>query len=559
MKKTLSINLNGRVFNIDEDAYELLDNYLRNLKSHFRKEPDSAEIIQDFESRIEELFQERIRLGYDVITIEQVETIIERMGKPEDFENENFESKEFETERKEPETKEKAKKRFYRNVDDKMLGGVCSGIAAYFGWDPLPVRIVFFVLIFFSQFFIVPVYIIFWVLMPPAITAGQKLEMRGEPVTLENIGKTVSETANKINNDGCLYSMLKFGLGIFGALIGIPILFALVIVFIVLISLLFGFSGLLFFPLDFLGFDWNIPLGIPHVIGIIALIFVLGIPLFSIVYALFSAIYALFSANKTVKPINNAVKWASLSIWIIALIVLIFSGIKLSNELWSNNSVNWDVTYNDANTANRTENLPSFSTLKIDDNLVATVKIRQGDNPKISINGNNNTIDKVKWELNNNEVLKLEMTNSIYPKNNLVIDITTPKISGISTEGLSKILLNNKIETSHLNIQVEGAGSLYADSLFTDNLNCKMEGVGKIFLNGKAQKAHLELEGAGNIDAYELKTDSLTVQLEGVGNIRCNPILFLNASLEGVGNITYKDEPQSKQISMNGVGKLKKE
>ncbi len=117
MKKTLSINLNGRVFNIDEDAYELLDNYLRNLKSHFRKEPDSAEIIQDFESRIEELFQERIRLGYDVITIEQVETIIERMGKPEDFENENFESKEFETERKEPETKEKAKKRFYRNVD----------------------------------------------------------------------------------------------------------------------------------------------------------------------------------------------------------------------------------------------------------------------------------------------------------------------------------------------------------------------------------------------------------------------------------------------------------
>ncbi|MCL2649426.1 MAG: DUF2807 domain-containing protein [Candidatus Azobacteroides sp.] len=565
MKKTLSINLNGRAFNIDEDAFELLDNYLHNLKLYFRKEADSAEIIRDFEARIEELFQERIRLGYNVISIEQVETIIERMGKPEDFGNEGFESKESDTcTKKESEIKDKPKKRFYRNVDDKRLGGVCSGIAAYFGWDSLSVRVVFILLIFFSKFFIIsgfiiPVYIVLWILMPAAVTAGQKLEMRGEAVTLENIGKTVSETTTTASNNGCLATSLKFGIGCLGCLIGIPLFFALSIVFIVLIALIFGFSSALFYPLNFLGFDGNIISGTHPIIGIIALIFVLGIPLFSI-------IYALFFANKKVRPINKTTKWAGLLIWIIALIVLISSGFKLNKEFCSNYPINWNIPYcnvkitGSGEIADRRENLPSFSTLKIDDNLIATVRIRQGNNPKILISGDNNIIDKVKWEIdNNNEELKLGISEPVNLKNDLTVAITTPKISGIKMGALNKVSIDNKIETPDFNLKVEGAGSFYADSLYTANLVCKMKGVGKVYLGGKAKKAYLRLRGAGEIDAYALETDSLTAQLEGVGAIRCNPVDFLKASLDGVGNITYKEEPKFKQVSINGVGKLKKE
>ena len=73
MKKTLTVNLGGTVFHIDEDAYQLLDKYLSNLRIHFRKEEGSDEIMDDFEMRISELLNERIRLGYEVITIEQVE------------------------------------------------------------------------------------------------------------------------------------------------------------------------------------------------------------------------------------------------------------------------------------------------------------------------------------------------------------------------------------------------------------------------------------------------------------------------------------------------------
>ena len=85
MKKTLTVNLGGTVFNIDEDAYELLEKYLSNLRIHFSKEEGAAEIMNDFEQRISELFNDRVRLGYQVITINEVEEVIKRMGKPEEI------------------------------------------------------------------------------------------------------------------------------------------------------------------------------------------------------------------------------------------------------------------------------------------------------------------------------------------------------------------------------------------------------------------------------------------------------------------------------------------
>ncbi|MDR0796093.1 MAG: PspC domain-containing protein, partial [Tannerella sp.] len=139
MKKTLNVNLNGRVFTIDEDAYNLLDNYLNSLRSYFRKEEGASEIITDFEARIEELFREKTRLGYEVITLENVEEVIARVGKPADFE----EKDEQDEERAAASEPAKGKKRFYRNMDDKLIGGVCSGIAAYFGWNVVAIRILF--------------------------------------------------------------------------------------------------------------------------------------------------------------------------------------------------------------------------------------------------------------------------------------------------------------------------------------------------------------------------------------------------------------------------------
>ena len=125
MKKTLTVNLGGTVYHIDEDAYKLLDNYLNNLRYHFRKEEGAEEMVRDIEIRIAEIFNEYIRSGQQVITLENVEEVIARMGKPEDWETGESETSSTASAPHTP--KEEIKRKLFRNPDDRILGGVLSG------------------------------------------------------------------------------------------------------------------------------------------------------------------------------------------------------------------------------------------------------------------------------------------------------------------------------------------------------------------------------------------------------------------------------------------------
>ena len=194
MKKTLTINLGGTVYHIDEDAYHLLDNYLANLRIHFRREEGAEEIVHDMELRISELFADRLNEGKQVITIEDVEEIIARMGKPEELSGEgNGETSGSEK------TKGTTIRRLFRDPDNKVLGGVASGLAAYMGWDVTWVRIILLVLGFFVHGVILA-YIIAWIIIPMAHTAPEKLAMKGAAINVENIGKTVTDGFEKVND-----------------------------------------------------------------------------------------------------------------------------------------------------------------------------------------------------------------------------------------------------------------------------------------------------------------------------------------------------------------------
>lgn len=195
MKKTLTVNLGGTVYHIDEDAYVLLDNYLNNLKYHFRSETDADEIVKDMENRIAELFSEYINHGQQVITIENVEEVIARMGKPEEINSENDSNGNTDA----SDNEESPKRRLFRNPDDRVLGGVVSGLAAYFGWDVAWTRIAVLICGIFLHGFILA-YIIAWIIIPPARTATEKLQMKGEPVNMENIGKTVTDGFERMND-----------------------------------------------------------------------------------------------------------------------------------------------------------------------------------------------------------------------------------------------------------------------------------------------------------------------------------------------------------------------
>ena len=327
MKKTLTVNLGGTVFNIDDDAYRLLDNYLSNLKIHFRKEAGADEIVDDIERRISELFAEKLSAGSQVITIADVEEVIARMGKPEDMETEGESSSAdagstnagggygagawssntaYSTTRR----------RLY-------LGGVISGMAAYLGWDVTLLRLLLLVVLICGVGTLIPVYIVCWLIIPEARTAAEKLSMRGEAVTVENIGKTVTDGFEKVANGVNDYMrsdkprtfLQKLGdtLVIF-AIICSPILFVFGVVFVALlfaaIAVAVGGGAALIslFPMA----DVVLPTSpLSAIVMYIAGILLVGIPLVSLVWAIFSQIFKW-------QPMNSGLKWTLVILWIVS-------------------------------------------------------------------------------------------------------------------------------------------------------------------------------------------------------------------------------------------------
>ncbi len=198
MKKTVTINISGQMFYIDEDAYASLQAYLNKIESTFRNRESGDEIISDIENRVAEIFNERVKRETGVVSMEMVQDVIATMGEPDQFEDEET-SKSKST--YSATIYKKANKRFYRNIDNRVFGGVCSGIANYFNIDLLLVRILTILLIPFTSGAIFLIYIVLWIALPPALTTAQKLEMRGENITINNIEKTIRDEYDEVKKN----------------------------------------------------------------------------------------------------------------------------------------------------------------------------------------------------------------------------------------------------------------------------------------------------------------------------------------------------------------------
>lgn len=199
MKKTVIINISGIVFHIDEDAYEKLKAYLDSLNHYFGNTAESREIITDIESRIAELLQPKISPNKQSISIEDVEEILSILGSPEDIAASDSTSYEAETATGSYPGKQ-VTRRLYRDLDNSTIGGVCSGLGAYFDVDPIIFKIIFIALIFAGGVSFI-IYPILWIVVPAARTSAQKLEMRGKDINVSNIEKTVREELNHIQSN----------------------------------------------------------------------------------------------------------------------------------------------------------------------------------------------------------------------------------------------------------------------------------------------------------------------------------------------------------------------
>lgn len=344
MNKTIIININGIVFHIEEDAYDVLIKYMNEVKKHFGYSADSYEIVGDIENRLAEMFTEKLaESGKEVIVLADVTAVTGQMGQPSDFDLADESSQAFE----EPEVNtSRVERKLFRDTDDKIIGGVCAGVGHYFGVEPRWIRVILLLsfLLWGSGLFL---YLVLWMAMPKAQTRADKMAMKGEAPNLQNFKKNFDEEMQSVKENlgyaqkevrpffqrlgrfiEQLFSHLAKFLGSAGkvilkiagafiVLIGIVILFSL---FVGLLAVLGIWSGadLPVFPFNVVNPEYQ------HALYISAFIVVL-VPLISLI--LF-AVRVLFNRPN----LNKNVSFGLLILWLIALSTGLYYGFRTGGE-----------------------------------------------------------------------------------------------------------------------------------------------------------------------------------------------------------------------------------
>lgn len=194
MKKNFSVNIGGRIFNIDDDAFECLNNYLNRLRNFFASEQDYTEIISDIEMRIAELLDQRKEQGQPIISLKHIEEVISDMGEPDQLSD-------SEAEKPKMEQGAKTRGKLFRDPDHRQIGGVAAGIAAWFDIDPLWVRLAFAGATFFYGIGII-IYVVLRLILPEAKTTSEKLEMQRQSITINSLRKELSSAGTEIQKTG---------------------------------------------------------------------------------------------------------------------------------------------------------------------------------------------------------------------------------------------------------------------------------------------------------------------------------------------------------------------
>lgn len=233
MKKNITINLYDSLYAIDEDAYNLLEKYLNEIKRYFMSRDGGDEIVDDIEHRIAELLSEMKTEGKNIFTITDIENIIRRIGNPEEMDEEDDTCKQTyahqdttddasadyeESAHTEAKSDVKTdtswynslkKRKLYRDPDAKLLGGVFAGLSNYFGGtDPLPWRLIYIILCFGSLMTFSIIYLILWAFIPVAITPEDRIRMKGKEVNIQNINEEIMQHSQNENRPG--YSGQKY-------------------------------------------------------------------------------------------------------------------------------------------------------------------------------------------------------------------------------------------------------------------------------------------------------------------------------------------------------------
>ena len=568
MKTSININLFGTLYAIDEDAHQLLSQYLDNMKSYFSKQEGGDEISDDIEHRVAELFWELKQAGNESITIEQVRSIIQEIGNPEEMggqetratssdsnanaaeqgtTGQNATGQDGHLGANEAASRVKSwmnQRRYFRDPQDKLVGGVLSGIAHYFGnSDPIIWRLLFVVLTIFGLALpIIPIYLLLWLCAPEAKTAEDRLRMKGMEVNPENIRSQVlgydePSTNAQQNNNGCLGSftgLMAVCFKILLFLMAIPILFVIAIVVFALLAALFGMLAGLF------GMATGITAGgtslIASIIGpekwtILALL----LAALAFIALFIYMIYSFFHRDRN--PVSTLTYIILLALMILAALVGWTSVNRLSQK-W--HDVDWGTVINgfdqddDDEWANNGNAVYCDSIYTVSDfnqveiQSIGQVIYRKGDSCSVRVKANDYLMKHVIVEEEDGKLL-ITQDDQLGNKSrignlNLKVYVTAPYITDLKMRGIGKVDIEGNIEQEQpINVELEGIGKIDIDKVTCPKLHVVNKGAGKVDIEAYVDSLIVSNKGIGKID-IEGRAFSYQRNNEGIGAINDNEL-----------------------------------
>ena len=548
MKKTLTVNLNNIVFHIDDDAYEMLQTYLADVARHL-SEDEKKEVMNDIEARIAELFTERLQKNKKVVNIDDVQEIINVLGKPSQYTDEDDEEPEA------PKSKKKRARRFYRDPENAVLGGVGAGIAAYFSWDVTWVRIALVILALISSGNLIPIYLLVWIIAPKAVTASQRLEMQGEDVTVDNIKTEINNVKNYMESDKFKQSASNIGekilevlrvffkviVGLFGVVFGFV---GMILAGVLILSLLF----FIFDPAVFDGFtpglmtDWMVLTPDKTVLLVISVLLVVGCPIFMLVYWAIRMISGRRDTSKTTL-------WVVLILWIVGLFMFYSAGAKALIH-WNNHSDHpWILNWEDSDSPVKDEvrYCEPFQGIEVSGNIA--LEFTQDSVKKVVISAPEDLLSYVKTEVRNN---KLNIyTEKIFSNHKVRVFVSNDSIFKLQANGASQIEGKSKITTSNLLLDLSGASQARLDVNVSGRLSAEISGASYADIEGNTESLKVDANGASKMEADQLRAKNVEVEASGASHARVYATESVDAEASGAGQIDCEGNPTTIRRSEN--------
>ncbi len=523
MEKTTNIMLGGVRFDMSDEAYRALDSYLASLSRHLAQDPDMREIVRDIEARIAEKLTAS---GERVISLGTVESVTKQMGSPEDIATDDAPTPSLQ-------------RKLYRDEDNAVIGGVASGMSAYFGIDPIFVRIVFIASIFVSGFGIL-IYVLLWLLIPRAETAAQKLEMRGNAVTFESMRSMVRERGESLTENGTLRRILYFPFEVVGTVLrgirrfspkigkALGFLLALASFFAFLscsAAYVFAFANL---DAPYREFPLLAATSPALLYGLMTALYVVAAVPFVLLFA-----FAQRLMRSTMR-ITTAIGFGLIGLWSLAVIVSASLGFKVAEQY--NHYLDTAPEYQEV-----TEEiaLPPFQAVEASGS--ASVVIASGPVQSVSVTASARDIDRIVPAVTEGvltvEILPQDDTCFLCDFSRPVVAITTPNLSSVTMQQ-GQLELKD-VATPALTLDVR---RMYVSGDVVTQTLTLIGDAASVTLEGSAQEATIILEDA-NLYAQRFPVGSTTIEARTHSFANISVLESLKAFVDEQSSITYRGTP----------------